>query len=115
MFPTPLAFEDAIATINSRAVAVSAWITIDNSGEIRRFHDEFADPIYEVARDRAYELNKAIWDAQGGNFIPVGVGSAKVEQSYPLAQTLARITASDSEFISKRTVSRVAPEELVGT
>ena len=115
MFPTPLAFEDAIATINSRAVAVSAWITIDTSGEIRRFHDEFADPIYEVARDRAYELNKAIWDAQGGNFIPVGVGSAKVEQSYPLAQTLARITASDSEFISKRTVSRVAPEELVGT
>ena len=115
MFPTPLAFEDAIATINSRAVAVAAWITIDTSGEIRRFHDEFADPIYEVARDRAYELNKAIWDAQGGNFIPVGVGSAKVEQSYPLAQTLARITASDSEFISKRTVSRVAPEELVGT
>ena len=115
MFPTPLAFEDAIATINSRAVAVSAWITIDTSGEIRRFHDEFADPIYEVARDRAYELNKAIWDAQGGHFIPVGVGSAKVEQSYPLAQTLARITASDSEFISKRTVSRVAPEELVGT
>ena len=115
MFPTPLAFEDAIATINSRAVAVAAWITIDNSGEIRRFHDEFADPIYEVARDRAYELNKAIWDAQGGNFIPVGVGSSKVEQSYPLAQTLARITASDSEFISKRTVARVAPEELVGT
>ena len=115
MFPTPLAFQDAIATINSRAVAVSAWITMDTSGEIRGFHDEFADPIYEAARDRAYELNKAIWDAQGGNFIPVGVGSSKVEQSYPLAQTLARITATDSEFVSKRTVSRVAPEELVGT
>jgi len=115
MFPTPLAFEDAIATINSRAVAVAAWITIDTSGEIRGFHDEFADPIYEAARDRAYELNKALWDAQGGNFIPVGVGSSKVEQSYPLAQTLARITAADSEFVSKRTVSRVAPEELVGT
>ncbi|MCH6569411.1 MAG: fructose 1,6-bisphosphatase [Acidobacteria bacterium] len=115
MFPTPLAFQDAIATINSRAVAVSAWITMDTSGEIRGFHDEFADPIYEAARDRAYELNKAIWDAQGGNFIPVGVGSSKVEQSYPLAQTLARITAADSEFVSKRTVSHVAPEELVGT
>lgn len=115
MFPTPLAFQDAIATINSRAVAVSAWITMDISGEIRGFHDEFADPIYEAARDRAFELNKAIWDAQGGNFIPVGVGSSKVEQSYPLAQTLARITAADSEFVSKRTVSHVAPEELVGT
>lgn len=115
MFPTPLAFQDAIATINSRAVAVSAWITMDTSGEIRGFHDEFADPIYEAARDRAFELNKAIWDAQGGNFIPVGVGSSKVEQSYPLAQTLARITAADSEFVSKRTVSHVAPEELVGT
>jgi fructose 1,6-bisphosphatase len=113
MFPTPLAFRDAIATINSRAVAVAAWITMDASGEIRGFRDEFADPSYEAARDRAYELNKAIWDAQGGNFIPVGVGSSKVEQSYPLAQTLARITATDSEFISKRTVSRVAPEELV--
>jgi fructose 1,6-bisphosphate aldolase/phosphatase len=115
MFPTPLAFQDAIATINSRAVAVAAWITMDASGEIRGFRDEFADPSYEAARDRAYELNKAIWDAQGGNFVPVGVGSAKVEQSYPLAQTLARITATDSEFISKRTVSRGAPEELVGT
>ncbi len=115
MFPTPLAFQDAIATINSRAVAVAAWITMDASGEIRGFRDEFADPGYEAARDRAYEINKAIWDAQGGNFIPVGVGSSKVEQSYPLAQTLARITAADSEFISKRTVSRVAPEELVGT
>ena len=115
MFPTPLAFQDAIATINSRAVAVAAWITLDSSGEIRGFRDVFADPSYEVARDRAYEINKAIWDAQGGNFIPVGVGTAKVEQSYPLAQTLARITAADSEFVSKRTVSRVAPEELVGT
>ncbi len=115
MFPTPLAFQDAIATINSRAVAVAAWITIDSSGEIRGFRDVFADPSYEVARDRAYEINKAIWDAQGGNFIPVGVGTAKVEQSYPLAQTLTRITAADSEFISKRTLSHAAPEELVGT
>ena len=115
MFPTPLAFQDAIATINSRAVAVAACITIDSSGEIRGFRDVFADPSYEAARDRAYELNKAIWDAQGGNFIPVGVGTAKVEQSYPLAQTLNRITAADSEFVSKRTLSHAAPGELVGT
>jgi fructose 1,6-bisphosphatase len=113
MFPTPLSFQDAIATINSRAVA--AWITVDSSGEIRGFRDVFADPCYEAARDRAYEINKAIWDAQGGNFIPVGVGTAKVEQSYPLAQTLNRITAADSEFVSKRTLSHAAPEELVGT
>ena len=115
MFPTPLAFQDAIATINSRAVAVAAWITVDSSGEIRGFRDVFADPCYETARDRAYEINKAIWDAQGGNFIPVGVGTAKVEQSYPLAQTLTRITSPDSAFVSKRTLSHAAPEELVGT
>ena len=115
MFPTPLAFQDAIATINSRAVAVAAWISLDSSGAIREFRDVFADPAYRAARDRAFQINKAIWDAQGGNFIPVGVGSSKVEQSYPLAKTLARITAPDSEFISKRPFSGVAPEELVGT
>ena len=100
MFPTPLPCRDAIATVNSRAVAVSAWVSINSSGQICGLQDVFSDPIYEPARDRAYRLNKAIWDAQGGNFIPVGVGSAKVEQSYPLAKTLDRITASDSEFVS---------------
>jgi fructose 1,6-bisphosphatase len=115
MFPTPLSFKDAIATINSRAVAVSAWITVDSSGEIREFCDVFADPSYKVARDRAFQLNKAIWDAQGGNFIPVGVGASKVEQSYPLAKTLARITAPESKFISKRTFPRTAAEELIST
>ncbi|MEE8348248.1 MAG: fructose 1,6-bisphosphatase [Acidobacteriota bacterium] len=115
MFPTPLAFKDAIATINSRAVAVSAWITVDSSGEIRQFSDVFAGPAYKAARDRAFQVNKAIWDVQGGNFIPVGVGSSKVEQSYPLAKTLARITAPDSEFLSKRNNSGTVSADLVGT
>lgn len=101
MFPTPLPFQDAIATVNSRAVAVSAWVSINADGQICGLQDVFSDAIYETARDRAYRFNKAIWDAQGGNFIPVGVGSAKVEQSYPLAKTLDRITASNSEFASK--------------
>lgn len=114
MFPTPLAFRDAVATINSRAVCVSAWVTLDGEGEICGFRDVFADPAYEAARDRAFAANKAIWDAQGGNFIPVGVGAAKVEQSYPLAKTLARITAPDSKFVSRRARRRVAPAELVG-
>ena len=102
MFPTPLSFRDAIATIYSRGVAVAAWIGLDGSGQITEFRDVFADPIYEAARDRAYTLNKAIWDAQGGNFTPVGVGAAKVEQSYPLAKTLDRITAEDSPYASQR-------------
>ncbi len=108
MFPTPLPFEDAIATINSRGVVVSAWVTFDASGEIRKFDDVFADPAYESARDRAYSVNKAIWDAQGGNFVPVGVGADKVEQSYPLAKTLASITTGDSEFVSQRRNQRRA-------
>ena len=102
MFPTPLSFRDAIATIYSRAVAVAAWIGLDGGGQITEFRDVFADPIYEAARDRAYSLNKTIWEAQGGNFTPVGVGAAKVEQSYPLAKTLARITAADSPYASQR-------------
>ena len=102
MFPTPLALEDAIATVNSRGVAVSVIIKLDAKGEIQGLYDVFADPAYDDARDRSYSLNKAIWDAQGGNFIPVGVGAAKVEQSYPLAKTLARITAPDSKFVATR-------------
>lgn len=115
MFPTPLAFQDAIATINSRAVAVSAWITVDSSGEIREFTDVFATSGYKAARDRAFHVNKAIWDAQGGNFIPVGVGSSKVEQSYPLAQTLARITTPTSEFRSGKTIQNPSPSQLIAS
>jgi fructose 1,6-bisphosphate aldolase/phosphatase len=98
MFPTPLAFEEAIATVNSRAVSVSAMLLFDARGEIRGIRDVFADPAYEEARERAYRLNKAIWDAHGGNFSPVGVGVSKVEKSYPLAKMVARITAPGSPF-----------------
>jgi fructose 1,6-bisphosphatase len=102
MFPTPLSFRDAIATISSRGVAVSAWIQLDESGRMTEFRDVFADPSYEAARERSHRVNKAIWDAQGGNFIPVGVGAAKVESSYPLAKTLDRITRPNSEYASSR-------------
>lgn len=102
MFPAPLPLGDAVATIYSRAVAVSAWIDLDTDGQITGFADLFADPGFEAARGRAFTLNKTIWDAQGGNFIPVGVGASKVEPAYPLAKTIARITAPDSKFESKR-------------
>jgi fructose 1,6-bisphosphate aldolase/phosphatase len=102
MFPTPLAFGEAIATVNSRAVAVSAMISLDSKGEIRSIRDVFADPAFDEARDRASRLNKAIWDAHGGNFGPVGVGASKVEQSYPLAKMIARIVAKGSPYESKR-------------
>jgi fructose 1,6-bisphosphate aldolase/phosphatase len=98
MFPTPLAFGQAIATVNSKAVAVAAMLSFDARGEIRAIRDVFADPAYDEARERAYQLNKAIWDAHGGNFSPVGVGVSKVEKSYPLAKMIARITAAGSPF-----------------
>jgi fructose 1,6-bisphosphate aldolase/phosphatase len=102
MFPAPLAFGEAIATVNSRAVSVSAMIALDAKGEIRNIRDVFADTAYDEARDRASRLNKEIWDAHGGNFSPVGVGASKVEQSYPLAKMIARIIAPGSPFESKR-------------
>jgi fructose 1,6-bisphosphate aldolase/phosphatase len=102
MFPTPLAFGQAIATVNSRAVAVAAMLTFDAHGEIRGIRDVFADPAYDEARERAFQLNKAIWDAHGGNFSPVGVGVSKVEKSYPLAKMIARITAAGSPFEAKQ-------------
>jgi fructose 1,6-bisphosphate aldolase/phosphatase len=102
MFPTPLPFGQAVATVNSKAVAVSALLAFDTRGEIRAIRDVFADPAYDEARERAYRLNKAIWDAHGGNFSPVGVGASKVEKSYPLAKMIARITAAGSPFELKR-------------
>ena len=98
MFPTPLALGEAIATVNSRAVSVAVMLSFDAKGEIRGVRDVFADPAYDEARERAYRLNKAIWDAHGGNFSPVGVGVSKVEKSYPLAKMIARITAPGSPF-----------------
>jgi fructose 1,6-bisphosphate aldolase/phosphatase len=102
MFPAPLAFGEAIATVNSRAVSVSAMMSLDAKGEIRGIRDVFADPAYEEARERASRINKAIWDAHGGNFSPVGVGASKVEQSYPLAKMIARIIAKGSPYEAKR-------------
>jgi fructose 1,6-bisphosphatase len=98
MFPTPLAFGEAVATVNSKAVAVAAMLSFDAKGEIRGVRDVFADPAYDEARERAYRLNRTIWDAHGGNFSPVGVGVSKVEKSYPLAKMIARITAPGSPF-----------------
>jgi fructose 1,6-bisphosphate aldolase/phosphatase len=102
MFPTPLAFGEAVATVNSKAVSVSAMLSFDAKGEIRSIRDVFANPAYDEARERGYRLNKAIWDAHGGNFSPVGVGVSKVEKSYPLAKMIARITAPGSPFEMKR-------------
>jgi fructose 1,6-bisphosphatase len=102
MFPAPLPLDQAVATVNSKAVAVAAMLTFDGKGEIRGLRDVFADPAYDEARDRAYRLNKAIWDAHGGNFSPVGVGASKVEKSYPLAKMIARITAPGSPFEAGR-------------
>jgi fructose 1,6-bisphosphate aldolase/phosphatase len=102
MFPTPLAFGEAVATVNSKAVAVAAMLSFDGKGEIRGVRDVFADPAYDEARERAYRLNKAIWDAHGGNFSPVGVGVSKVEKSYPLAKMIARITGPGSPFAAPR-------------
>jgi fructose 1,6-bisphosphate aldolase/phosphatase len=101
MFPTPLPFGEAIATVNSRAVSVAAMLSFDGKGEIRGLRDVFADPAYDEARDRAFRLNKAIWDSHGGNFSPVGVGVSKVEKSYPLAKMIARITAAGSPYEAK--------------
>jgi fructose 1,6-bisphosphate aldolase/phosphatase len=111
MFPTPLPFDEAIATVNSKAVAVSAMLAFDAKGEIHGIRDVFNDPAYDEARERAYRLNKAIWDAHGGNFSPVGVGASKVEKSYPLAKMIARITAPGSPYESKR--PREAARETV--
>jgi fructose 1,6-bisphosphate aldolase/phosphatase len=102
MFPTPLAFAEAVATVNSKAVSVAAIVSFDAKGEIRGVRDVFADPAYDEARERAYRLNKTIWDAHGGNFSPVGVGASKVEKSYPLAKMIARITAPGSAFEIKQ-------------
>src|SRR5262249_15602672 len=96
MFPTPLAFGEAVATVNSKAVSVAAMLSFDARGEIRGVRDVFADPAYDEARERAYPRNKAIWGAHAGNFSPGGRGVSKAAKWYPLARMIAGITAPGS-------------------
>lgn len=83
-------------------MSVAATLSFATGGELRGVRDVFADPAYEEARARAHRLNKAIWDAHGDNFVPVGVGASKVEASYPLAKMIRRITAPGSPYEAKR-------------
>src|SRR5262249_25726809 len=62
MFPTPLPFGEAVATVNSKAVSVAAMLSFDARGGIRGIRDAFADPAYDEARERAYPLNTAACD-----------------------------------------------------
>jgi hypothetical protein len=47
---------------------------------------------------RVERANTRIWQAQGSEFTPVGVGARDVEPAYPLMKVLNRITGPNSRY-----------------
>lgn len=95
LLPKPL--PEAIATVRSRGLQVGLMVSLNEHG-IAELHDVYADPSYREARVRIDRTNARLWQAQGSEFTPIGVGARDVEPAYPLMRVLNRITAQDSPY-----------------
>jgi len=99
--PEPI--ETAIASRDSRAIVSAFWIDVDEEDQME-WTDVFGTSAYDSIRHEHEEVTDRVWGAQGMEFTPVGVGSDRVEASYPLQKNLNRILAEDSEFAQQTTV-----------
>lgn len=95
--PTPESLSTAVATRHSKAVQLGLWVDISADDELT-FTDVYADPAYRQARRRSAEIVERVWDTQGTEFTPVGVGAGRVEPAYPLMKSIMAVTAPDSKF-----------------
>ena len=95
LLPKPLT--EAIATVRSRGLQVGLLVNIGEHG-MAELHDVYAEPSYREARVRIERINARLWQAQGSEFTPIGVGARDVEPAYPLMKVLNRITARDSPY-----------------
>ncbi len=97
MMLSPKPLTEAVATVRSRGLQVGLRVTLNNS-RITELHDVYAEPSFREVRVRVERANARIWQAQGSEFTPVGVGARDVEPAYPLMKVLNRITAQDSPY-----------------
>jgi hypothetical protein len=95
LLPKPLT--ESVATVRSRGLQVGLMVTL-NGQKIAEVHDVYAEPSFREVRVRIDRINARLWQAQGSEFTPVGVGARDVEPAYPLMQVLNRITAADSPY-----------------
>ncbi len=95
LIPKPLS--EAIATVRSRGLQVGLRVALTPKG-IAELHDVYAEPSFRETRVRIEKINARIWQAQGSEFTPVGVGARDVESAYPLMKVLNRITSQDSPY-----------------
>jgi fructose 1,6-bisphosphatase len=97
MMLTPKPLTEAVATVRSRGLQVGLRVNLNNS-RLTDLHDVYAEPSFREVRVRVERANTRIWQAQGSEFTPVGVGARDVEPAYPLMKVLNRITAKDSPY-----------------
>lgn len=95
LLPKPLT--ESVATVRSRGLQVGLRVTLSGQ-RIVEVHDVYAEPSFREARVRIDRINARLWQAQGSEFTPIGVGARDVEPAYPLMQVLNRITAADSPY-----------------
>jgi len=97
MMLSPKPLPEAVATVRSRGLQVGLRVNL-NDNRVTELHDIYAEPSFREARVRVERANARIWQAQGSEFTPVGVGARDVEPAYPLMKVLNRITAKDSPY-----------------
>jgi hypothetical protein len=59
---------------------------------IREQNEAYTDPLYAAARRQNEEIVQLLYERNGTEFTPVGVGWRRVERSYPLAKMIRRVT-----------------------
>ena len=96
MHPRPEVLPTAIATFQSRGVQTGLWVDISADNKMT-FTEAFDEAGFREARRRSEQITQLLWQVQGSEFTPVGVGHARVEQAYPLERTIREVTAPDSE------------------
>jgi fructose 1,6-bisphosphate aldolase/phosphatase len=97
MMLSPKPLSEAVATVRSRGLQVGLRVNLNNS-RITELHDVYAEPSFREVRVRVERANTRIWQAQGSEFTPVGVGARDVEPAYPLMKVLNRITGQNSPY-----------------
>ena len=74
MMLTPKPLSEAVATVRSRGLQVGLRVSL-NDRSITELHDVYAEPSFRQSRVRIEQANARIWQAQGSEFTPVGVGA----------------------------------------
>jgi len=102
--PRPEPLDKAIATLRSKAIQTGERFAISADGKYIEREDVYADPSFDVTRERDVEYNELMWTQQGSEWGPIGVGKHEIEPSYPAYVLMNALEADDSENRIPRTL-----------